>query len=106
MRNSKDLGLADAIEELRNELQTAQANAVGAGVQLPIQSVSVELQLVVTKEGQGKAGFKVPVIDLELGVEGGYGREATHKVVIEFGPPVDGDGEPVRVERLSEVPLD
>jgi hypothetical protein len=105
MGSTSGLGLAEAIEQLRQELRLAQSNAAG-DVQFPIQSVTVELQVVATKEAEGKAGFKVPVIELELGVGGAHSREATHRVVIELGRPVDATGMPVRVGRLSNTPLD
>jgi hypothetical protein len=100
------LNLADAIEQLRTELEIARCRALDADVRFPINGVTVELCVVATAEGEGRAGFKVPVIDLELGAQAGYSREATHKVTIEFGTPVDANGDPLRVSELSAIPLD
>ncbi len=105
-KGDSGMPLADAIEELRRQLTEARSRGANADLQFPIRAVTVELQLVVTKEGEGRAGFKVPVIDLELGASGSYGRETTHTLTVEFGEPVDRKGQPVRVDRMSSRPLD
>jgi Trypsin-co-occurring domain 2 len=106
MNGESGLDLADAIEDLRAQLAEARARGAGADLHFPIRSVSVELQLVAVREGKGKAGFKVPVINLELGAEGSLSREVTHRVVIELSGPVGPSGKPVRVDRVSTEPLD
>jgi hypothetical protein len=106
MNARSDLDLADAIDQLREQLVVARSRTANAEIQFPIHSVTVELQLVAVKEGEGKVGFKVPVIDLELGLTGGLSREVTHRVVIELEGPVDRSGKPIRVDRVSKVPLD
>ena len=106
MSDGSGLDLADAIEDLRAQLAAARASGASAELHFPIRSVSVELQLVAVRGGKGKAGFKVPVIDLELSAEGSLSREVTHKIVIELSGPVDASGRPVRVDRVSAEPLD
>lgn len=106
MSGESALGLADAIEDLRDELELARSRVKADGITFPIRSVTVELQMVAVKEGEGKAGFKIPVIDLELGVAGRVSREATHRIVIEFATPVTASGEAIRVNRVSSVPRD
>jgi hypothetical protein len=106
MSDSTGLDLADAIEELRNQLELARIRAVNADIQFPITSATVELQFVAVKEGKGKAGFKVPVINLELGASGSTSHEVTHRISIEFGSPVTSDGKPVRVDRVSSLPME
>lgn len=106
MSEDTGLGLADAIDQLREQLLEARDRAEEAELQFPIRSVTVELQLVAARKGEGKAGFKVPVIDFELGAGASLSRETTHKVLIEFGEPVDDQGVPVRVNRVSRKPLD
>lgn len=106
MSGDSAIGLADAIEDLREQLELARSRVKADGITFPIRSVTVELQMVAAKEGEGKAGFKVPVIDLELGAAGRVSREATHRVVIEFATPVTASGEAIRVDRISTVPLD
>jgi hypothetical protein len=95
------LGLADAIRLLRDELLEAQASGAGSDIQLPVDSMTVELKVTATRTMDGKAGFKVPIVDLELG--GGAGRErgSEQTVTVVFGSPVDRDGHPVRVAHES-----
>ena len=95
------LGLADAIGLLRDELLAARAAGAGSDIQLPVESMTVELKVTATRSVDGKAGFKVPIVDLELG--GGVGRErgAEQTVTVVFGGPVDRDGRPVKVAQQS-----
>jgi hypothetical protein len=60
------VGLAEAIESLRDALLTARRGAAGAEIQLPVESITVELKVVATKTMGGKAGFRVPVVGVEL----------------------------------------
>lgn len=91
------LWLADAIGLLRDELLQAQASGAVSDIQLPIESMTVQLKVTAAKSKDGKAGFKVPIVELELSGGAGqqYGSEQTVTVV--FGGPVDRDGRPVRV---------
>jgi hypothetical protein len=95
------LGLADAIALLREELLEARAEGATAEIQLPIESMTVELTVSATKSVDGKAGFKVPFVNLEVG--GGAAREhgSTQIVTVVFGGPVDREGRPVKVARAS-----
>jgi Trypsin-co-occurring domain 2 len=98
------LGLADAIGLLRDELLQAQAAGAGSDIQLPVESMTVQLTVTATRSKDGRAGFKVPVVELELG--GGIGRErgSEQTVTVVFGGPVDRDGRPVKVAQESEQP--
>ena len=95
------LGLADAIGLLRDELLEAQAAGAGSDIQLPVESMTVVLKVTATRSVDGKAGFKVPIVELELG--GGAGRErgSEQTVTVVFGGPVDRDGRPVKVAQES-----
>jgi hypothetical protein len=96
------LGLADAIALLRDELLEARAAGAGSDIQLPVESMTVELKVTATRSVDGKAGFKVPIVELELG--GGAGRESGSEqtVTVVFGGPVDRDGRPVKVAQESD----
>jgi hypothetical protein len=98
--------LADAIEMLRGEVLAAQTNATGAAVHFPIQSLTVELRVALTKLADGKVGFKVPFVDAELGVSGGLHHETTQTVTLVLGPPVDLQGRPVSVSQDTETQKD
>jgi hypothetical protein len=95
------LGLADAIALLRDELLTARAAGAGSDIQLPVESMTVVLKVTATRSKDGKAGFKVPIVELELG--GGAGRERgwEQTVTVVFGGPVDRAGRPVKVAQES-----
>ncbi len=68
------LRLADAIAVLRDELLRARAAGGSSEIQLPVETMTVELTVTATRSKDGKAGFKVPIVNLELG--GGVTREA------------------------------
>lgn len=95
------IGLDDAIEALRADLIVAMETGAGKPIQFPVEKMTVELHVVATKSVNGKAGFKVPIVEVELGGGGGWSSENTQKVTVEFGSPVDQDGIPVRVARRS-----
>jgi hypothetical protein len=95
------LWLADAIGLLRDELLQAQAAGAGSDIQLPIESMTVQLKVTATKSKDGRAGFKVPIVELELGGDAGRERGSEQTVTVVFGGPVDRDGHPVRVAQES-----
>ena len=96
------IGLADAIGLLRGELLKARRAGVGQDVQFPVNSMTVELKVAATKSVDGKAGFMVPIVSLELGGSAGLQRETMQTVTVVFGPPVDRDGNPVKVAAASD----
>jgi hypothetical protein len=97
------LGLADAIGILRDELLHARAEGGHSDIQLPVESMTVELTITATRSAEGKAGFKVPIVGLELGGSGGRGRGSEQRVIVVFGGPLDRDGHPVKVVSASDV---
>jgi Trypsin-co-occurring domain 2 len=101
MRNEagevEGIGLAEAIAQLREDLLAARKTSAGAEIQLPVESLTVELKVVATNGVDGKAGFKVPVIGAELGGSATWNNEATQTVTVRFGGPVDRHGEPVKI---------
>ena len=97
------LGLADAIGLLRDELLRARAAGGGSDIQLPVESMTVQLTVTATRSADGKAGFRVPIVDLELGGSAGRQRGTEQVVTVVFGGPVDRDGRPVKVASAAEV---
>jgi Trypsin-co-occurring domain 2 len=95
------LGLADAIELLRDELLRARAAGADSDVQLPVESMTVELTVTATRSLDGKAGFTVPVVGVQLGGGGARERGSEQKVTVVFAGPVDRSGAPVKVARPS-----
>jgi hypothetical protein len=96
------LGLDEAIEMIRGDLLAARAAGEGADIRLPVETVTVELQVVATSGREGKAGFRVPFVDVELGGSMSRQSERTSTVRVVFGAPVDRAGNPVRVAEGSD----
>jgi hypothetical protein len=97
------LGLAEAIASLRDDLLKARAAGASSEIQLPVESMTIELTVTATREVNGKAGFKVPIVEVELGGGGSRERGAGQKVTVVFGGPVDREGRPVKVAQASSV---
>jgi Trypsin-co-occurring domain 2 len=95
------LGLAEAIGLLRDELLAARAAGAGSDIQLPVESMTVELDVAATRSLDGKLGFTVPVVGLQLGGGGAREHEARQKVTVVFGAPVDREGRTVKVAQPS-----
>jgi Trypsin-co-occurring domain 2 len=101
-RGSVDgLGLTEAIASLRDDLLKARAAGASSEIQLPVESMTVELTVTATRTREGKAGFKVPIVEVELGGGGSRERGTGQKVTVVFGGPVDREGKPVKVARAS-----
>lgn len=97
------LGLADAIGLLRDELLKARAAGGVSDIQLPVESMTVQLMVTVTRSRDGRAGFKVPIVDVEVGGGAGWQRGSGQTVTVVFGGPVDRDGAPVKVASASDA---
>ncbi len=97
------LGLADAIALLRDDLLKARAAGGRSDIQLPVDSMTVELTVTATRSLDGRAGFTVPLVGLELGGAAGREQASGHKVTVVFGGPVDQEGNPVKVASAADV---
>ena len=97
------LGLSEAIGLLRDELLQARAAGAASDIQLPVESMTVELSVTATRSADGRAGFTVPVVGVQLGGGGSRERGSEQKVTVVFGGPVDREGKPVKVATVSDV---
>ena len=97
------LGLADAIGLLRDELLRARAAGADSDIQLPVESMTVELTVTATRSLDGKVGFTVPVVGVQLGGGGARERASEQKVTVVFGGPVDRSGVPVKVASAGDA---
>ncbi|NEP77336.1 MAG: hypothetical protein F6K17_02060 [Okeania sp. SIO3C4] len=80
MSNENSIGLAELIQQVKQELLT---QAPDSETDIPIFAVdSVELELQVTVKKEGKAGIKIYV--LEMG--GGGSRDDVQKVKVKLSP--------------------
>lgn len=98
---SEGIGLAEAIKALRDDLLRARAAGASQEIQLPIQSMTVELIVTATRSVDGKAGFKVPLAQIELRGGGSRQQSNEQKVTVVFGEPVDRSGNPVKVAQAD-----
>lgn len=102
MAESDGIGLADAIEALQSELALAHARSAEHEIQFPIQTLTVELTVGVTKSADGTAGFRVPFVGAQLGGSAGLDHETTQTVTLVLGAPVDRAGRPVKVAAAGD----
>lgn len=89
--------MQEAIEAIRTDLLAARTSGEGADIRFPVAKVTVQLQVVATREAGGKAGFRVPFVNAEVGASGSVSAERTSTVTVEFGSPVDRAGLPVKI---------
>lgn len=97
------LGLSDAISVLRDELLRARAEGAKSAIQLPIDSMTVQLTVTASNSVNGTAGFKIPFVEVQVGGGAGRDRGSEQIVTIVFGGPVDRDGNAVKVASLSDA---
>ncbi|UXY30587.1 trypco2 family protein [Streptomyces sp. HUAS TT20] len=96
-----NLGLAETIAALREELAEAVAGATDADFRFGVGQVQLEFSVGVTREasGDGRAKFWV----LELGGQGSYRTEEIQRILVTLEAPTDRAGRPVQVTRDSFV---
>ena len=63
--------------------------------------MTVQLQVAATRTRDGKAGFSVPIVNVELGGSAGWQQQAMQTVTVVFGGPVDREGRAVKVAQPS-----
>jgi NTP-dependent ternary system trypsin peptidase co-occuring protein len=88
------------MEALRAELAQASADAARSTFQFPMQSVELEFQVAVRREGRADGKVKFWVI--EAGTAGGLTKDEIHKVKVVLGAPIGPDGVPVRIGHDSD----
>lgn len=74
------IGLSQAIETLRLELSEAQASGRDGEVRFGLETVDLELSVAVTKDANGKIGWKI----VEAG--GSVGTERTQTIRLSLKP--------------------
>jgi hypothetical protein len=86
--------VADAIKQLRAQLEDAQREGIGKDLHFLAKSVEVELAIVFRSETEGGAGIKAWFLDVSGRAKAG--DETTHKVKLLLEPEGRG-GKPVSV---------
>lgn len=102
----KSIGLAEAIEILRGELLAARAAGAESDIQLPVQSMTVQLHIAAIRKADGRAGFSVPVVNVGLGGSAGWQRETMQAVTVTFGGPIDRLRRPIDVAQASNEQME
>jgi hypothetical protein len=92
-----NIELATAIGMLRDQLLKAREDGAKSEIQLPVESMTVELTVTATTTAEGKASFVVPIVNVQLGGGGGRERAAEQKITVVFGGPRDRSNRPVPI---------
>jgi hypothetical protein len=87
--SEKRIALAQAIEDLRAELQSAAAAGKDQPLQFRLQPIELEMKLGMTREGGGGLGIKIYVLDFNA--KGKISSEMTHTLKLKL-EPVGKDG--------------
>ncbi len=87
--SGKRIALAEMIEQLREELSFAKVEGSGQGIRFEPLEVTVEAQVTVSREVEGKTGIKFWLA--EAGVAGSAANSQTQKIVLKLRP-VDAQG--------------
>jgi hypothetical protein len=93
------LTLSEAIGLLRDELLRALAVGADSDIQLPVESMTVELNVAATRLADGKSVFTV--VDVQPS-GGSLERPVEHRVTVVFRAPVDIGGRPVKVAGIED----
>ncbi len=91
------LGLADVLQGLRQDLQTALQTINEDDITFPVESAEVVVHVGVTRQGNANGGVHIWVV--ELGGGGSYSKDEIHTVTL--GPVAD---EEESARTLTEKP--
>jgi hypothetical protein len=100
------IDLAEAIGMLRDDVWRAHRAGDGGELRFPVASLTLELKVAATVSKDGKAGFRVPFVNAELGGGASWQSEAVQTVTVVFDPPVDRQGQPLKITSESAEPKD
>jgi hypothetical protein len=94
--------LADLVDAIRAELETAALNARDQQLQFEVQDVTLEVEVTTTGTRKAEGGLKVWV--LTIGAGGSKTNAAGHKVTLNLSA-VTADGSKFKVRDLSSKPV-
>lgn len=86
-----DIGLADAISQLRHEIDTAMQAGRDEKVQFQLGPVELELQVQLSAKAGVKGEAKWVVVS--FGADAGGERTRTHKIKLTLKPMVEGSSD-------------
>lgn len=82
--SDEPVGLADAIEGLRADLEAARLAGLGKAVRFDVTEVTVSLDVVASRDLEASGGVKWWV--LSLGGKGLFGRKKTQTITLKLVP--------------------
>jgi hypothetical protein len=91
---TEDVTVAEAIKQLRAQLEDAQQEGTGKPLRFVAKSVELELGIVFKSEKEGGGGVKAWFLDISGKAKAA--NETVHKVTLAL-QPVDRDGKPTLV---------
>jgi hypothetical protein len=94
--------LADLVDAIRGELETAALNARDQQLQFEVQDVQLEVEITTTGTREGGGGLKIYV--LTLGAKGSRSNASSQKVTLNLGT-VNRDGSKFRVSDVLSKPI-
>lgn len=96
--------MADAITNLRQELQRAIAAGVGERLQFELDSVVVELNVAFATAGRAEAKVGLWTV-VSGGASAEHSRESTHRLTLTLSPQLaDAPGQKVKIGDRVAVP--
>jgi Trypsin-co-occurring domain 2 len=94
--------LADLVNAVRAELETAAVNARGMQLQFEVQDVQLEVEVVASGTREAEGGLKLWVVN--VGATGSKTSSATQKVTLKLGA-VTADGRKFHVSDVSATAI-
>jgi hypothetical protein len=85
---SDEIGLAEAIDQVRKELIEAQLKGKKESLQFRMGEVKLEFAVELAREGGGEAGVKLWVVN--VGAKGTVTSTKTHTVTVTMSPQTIG----------------
>jgi hypothetical protein len=111
MSENNSIGLAELIEQVKRELLTDPHREVTDVPFLAVDTVELELQVTVKKEG--KTGIKINVLTVGGELGGGISRDSVQKVKVTLSPLFSKEKlledylkrHPEQIQKLSETSI-
>ncbi|NUS17321.1 MAG: hypothetical protein HOY69_39000 [Streptomyces sp.] len=90
MEEPSVVGLAEVIDQIRDELEQARTSAEGKDIGFTVDRVSLEFTVQVHRTSRAGGGLRIGVVTAELG--GSVDSSTTHRVQVELEPHTRAGG--------------